>query len=255
MTSSETHLLAEGGCATTSLDWERRWSRKQVIAFSCLYETDSHFLCFCLCEGRMKDICPTGSFFHRVQRSGVSTTLMTACNCSITHTNVRRGPPFPAKKNAFSLWSGLSIRASQPIAPEPLRCGKRKNNVIFMRGDMGCPPHYHSALVNGIFCPHSHESTRHLPVPPNWLFTVFQHRPIFHRPHFVVQSAASTNPWQIPLELMLSCVLFWQHEQLFFVSPPQLLSSTLFCFFMLEKALNKMQVRTNKVIQSDWFSH
>lgn len=89
---------------------------------------------------------------------------------------------------------------------ESLRCGSRRNNVIFMRGDMGCPPHYHSAVMNGIFCPRSHERTRHPPVAPNWLFTVFQHGRIFHRPRFVVLSDAATNLSQ---KFPRSCYIFY----------------------------------------------
>lgn len=120
---------------------KKRWSRKQVIAFSCIYETDSPFLCFCLCDRSMKDICPAGSFIHRVRSSGVSTTLMTACNCPITHTNVHSGPLFPAKKMHFHCGPGCQPPGVTANSVEPLR----KNNVIFIRGDMGCPPHYHSS--------------------------------------------------------------------------------------------------------------
>lgn len=197
----------------------------------------------------MKDICLTGSFIHRVQRSGVSTTLMTACNCSITHTNVHSGPLFPAKKMHFHCGPGCQRPGVTANRVEPLRCGNRKNNVIFIRRDMGCPAHYHSAVVNGIFCLHSHERTRHLPVPPNWLFTVFQHGPIFHRPHFVVQSDAVTNLLQ-RFPQSWCHFIFWQSGQVFFPSPWHPLSSIsgpFFFFLMLKNTLNTVKVQIVRI--------
>lgn len=143
------------------------------------------------------------------------------------------GPFFPAKKMHFHCGPGCQPPGVTANSVKPLRCGNRKNNVIFMREDMSCPPHYHSAVMNGIFCPHSHERTRHPPVPPNWLFTVFQHGPIFHRPHFVVQDNAATNLLQ-RLPRSWCRFRFWWRGQVFFPppSPWQPLSSISggFCF-------------------------
>lgn len=136
------------------------------------------------------------------------------------------GPPIPRKMH-FHWGPDCLPPGVTANSMESLRCGNRKNNVIFMWADMGCPPHYHSAVMNGILCPHSHERTRHPPVPPNWLFTVFQHRRIFHRPRFVILPDAMTNlsqkfprRWYIFIFLLRGQVPF----------PPQQLLAILLAF-------------------------
>ncbi len=70
----------------------------------------------------------------------------------------------------------VTVEASLPIEWGPSDTGNRENNVIFISRDISSPPHYHSTVMNGSFCPHNHERTCHLSVSPNWLFTTFQHR-------------------------------------------------------------------------------
>lgn len=88
--------------------------------------------------------------------------------------------PFQNKNIAFPFFFIVdlivTVDASQPIEWGLSDPGNRENNVIFISGDISSPPHYHSTVMNGSFCPHNHERACHLSVSPNWLFTTFQHR-------------------------------------------------------------------------------
>ena len=128
--------------------------------------------------------------------SAVLWALMTACNCSITHTNVH-SLSLSKQNHCISIFflaffffffkAGLivAVETSQPIEWGLSDPGNRENNVIFISGDISSLPHYHST-VNASFCPHNHERPHHLSVSPNWLFTHFcTERQIFERPQFV----------------------------------------------------------------------
>lgn len=146
-----------------------------------------------------EDICPLELLIYKVLCFDGSAALMVACNCSITHTNVHSTPFFKTKHCISFLFiffpphcgpdcHRLSIAANSEWGlSDP---GNRENNVIFISRDISSPPHYHSTVMNGGFCPHNHERTCHLSVSPNWLFTTFQRRQtdtFLIVPKFVIQ--------------------------------------------------------------------
>lgn len=115
---------------------------------------------------------------------------MVACNCSITHTNVHSMPFCKTKTLRFFYLFFLSLPlapslildpivnlgAAQPIERSLSDPGNSENNVIFINRDISSPPHYHSTVMNGIFCPTVMKGPVICLFSPNWLFTTFQHR-------------------------------------------------------------------------------
>lgn len=189
----------------------------------------------------MKDLCPASSFIHRVQRSGVSTALMTACNCSITHTNVHSGPLFPAKKMHFHCGPGCQPR---PVAWSLSDAGTERTMSYSWEETWAV------LLITTAQSWMESSVPTAMKGPVIRLFLLIDCLLYFNTGLFFIDLASSFS--LMPRQIYCRDSGGIRRGQVFSLpSPRQPLSSISgrFCFLRFKDTLNTLKVRTNKVWQ------